>query len=181
MLREEEQELLFGLVMGFDPVHIVEVGSYHGVSAITMAFALQHCDRHILTAFGRILSFDVDETRVATARKNAETFGVADMIRFEHRSSQMLTETDMPTDIGLFFVDGDHHRDAARADIKFATSVCRRVLVHDAVHDPEVHEVCEEFGQRPDLTLTYLRRENAGFALLTSRGPLARYQRKGNT
>jgi predicted O-methyltransferase YrrM len=122
---------------------IVEIGSYHGRSAIVLASAAPHAgevvaiDPHAGSDRGpQEIAADAGrgDADHAAFRANLEAAGVADRVRHVRRlSGEALAEVDGP--LSLLYVDGAHRFAPARDDIRHwggRVAPGGTMLVHDA-------------------------------------------------
>ena len=108
---------------------ILEIGTFCGKSAITMALALADAERP-----GPVVSVDTDPRAVILAHDYIKAHGVADRVILVCQSVTRFLAAVPSFRPSLVFVDGDHSADAVRADLD-ALSPCvlpgTLVLFHD--------------------------------------------------
>jgi predicted O-methyltransferase YrrM len=113
----------------FAPGAILEVGTYCGRSAITMATALTDAQRR-----GPVLSIDTDPGAIILAHRYARAHGMEDKVVLVCQSLERFLEA-VPTFRPSFvFVDGDHSEHGVRSDLEALRSCLlpgALVLFHD--------------------------------------------------
>jgi hypothetical protein len=105
---------------------ILEIGTFHGKSAVLMALALKDANTNTL-----IYTLEVQKASIRAAAAQAAASGVADRIVFVRGTSDAFARASPWLRPALTFVDGDHRR----ADIE----------VRPTVHDSWVARECD-FG-----------------------------------
>ena len=93
-----EGRLLEVLVFALRPQRVLELGTYSGYSAVSMA--------RVLPPGGRIDTCEVDETHAAVARRYLEEAGVADRVTI-HLGPALETIAGLEGEFDLIFVDAD--------------------------------------------------------------------------
>ncbi|MEM7700124.1 MAG: O-methyltransferase [Verrucomicrobiota bacterium] len=96
---EHDGRLLRILVQSMQAKNVIEIGTSTGYSAIWMALGLKSTGGHLTT-------YEIDAERAATARKNFEASGMADLVTLiEGDAHELVTELEEPID--LLFLDAD--------------------------------------------------------------------------
>jgi predicted O-methyltransferase YrrM len=111
-LRSEDALKLYELAYFVDGP-ILEIGSYHGKSAIVMATAARDSGRR-----AKVYSLDVDGSALRAARKAAADHGVADRVTFVRGTARAFFRAWRAFEPSLVFVDGDHTYAGVRGDLK---------------------------------------------------------------
>jgi predicted O-methyltransferase YrrM len=120
----------------FAPGPILEIGAFHGKSAILMSKAARDG-----ATGATVLSVDVDAQALNAARTQAAAHGVTDGIVFFRGSVGALLRTASGLRPGLVFIDGDHSRAGVLSDLE---ALRPRVpdgallLFHDYYRTPEM-------------------------------------------
>ncbi len=97
----------------FAPGPILEIGAYHGKSAILMCNAARDGGTG-----ATVLSVDVDGHALDAARAQAARHGVTDGIVFFRGSVEALLRTASGLRPGLVFIDGDHSHAGVLRDLE---------------------------------------------------------------
>ena len=131
-LRREDVLKLYELAY-FANGSILEIGSYHGKSAIIMAGAARDSG-----CGATVFSLDVDTNALRPARKAAADQGVADNVIFVRGSVRAFFRAWRGFEPSLVFVDGDHSYRGVSRDLQVLRSRVPRgamILFHD-FNDP---------------------------------------------
>jgi predicted O-methyltransferase YrrM len=127
LFTERHAWMLYGLVRWLRPETVVEVGSYHGFTALHLLQALEDNDR------GQLFCIDdyslADST--ATIHNAAQECGLGHRLRLVSGNSR---EVEWPRRIDLAYIDGDHSLDGCLADCNKAIergATC--IAIHDTV------------------------------------------------
>jgi predicted O-methyltransferase YrrM len=110
-LRREDAEQLYGLAAS-TPGPILEIGTYHGKSAVLMALAVKTAKRNTT-----LFSLDIDPRALVLAQRHAASFAVADTIVFVRGTSQAFARAYPHLRPTLTFVDGDHSARGGHSDL----------------------------------------------------------------
>lgn len=112
---------------------ILEIGTYHGRSAVLMALA--RADAGI---DGHIYTIDVERASIAAAQTQARAHGVAETIVFIRGTSAAFVAAYPTLRPSLTFVDGDHARAGVEADLAALAPIVpeRGVLLFHDFNDP---------------------------------------------
>jgi predicted O-methyltransferase YrrM len=144
-LRPEDAAKLYELASE-SPGPIVEIGTYHGKSAVLMALAARDAG-HDVTVY----TLEVDPTFIAAAARQAERLGVAERILFVRGTSRSLARAYPRLEPSLTFVDGDHTRRGTRRDLvalERLVPVGGFVLFHDFSDPRNDDSGCSEVDVR---------------------------------
>ena len=131
-LRPEDALKLYELAY-FAEGSILEIGSYHGKSAIIMGGAARDSGRG-----ATVYSLDVDANVLRAARRAAADQDVADHVVFVRGSARAFFRAWRGFEPSLVFVDGDHSYRAVSRDLEVLRSRVPRgalILFHD-FNDP---------------------------------------------
>ena len=155
-LRPEDADKLWELARSASGP-ILEIGTYHGKSAVLMALALKDAGS------GAVLyTLDVDARALRSAQAAAETHGVADRIVFVRGTSAALAGAYPHLRPALTFVDGDHSQAGVERDLAALEALVPdggRLLFHD-YHDPRNEDPgCEIVKVRPAVAGSWVVRD----------------------
>ena len=120
----------------FAPGPILEIGAYHGKSAILMCNAARDGGTG-----ATVLSVDVDGHALDAARAQAARHGVTDGIVFFRGSVEALLRTASGLRPGLVFIDGDHSHAGVLRDLEALEPRVpdgALLLFHDYYRTPEM-------------------------------------------
>jgi predicted O-methyltransferase YrrM len=92
---------------------ILEIGTYCGKSAITMATAISDAGRR-----GPVVSVDTDPGAIMLAHRYAQAHGVQQEVVFVCQSADRFIEAVPAFRPSLVFVDGDHSAEGVRVDLE---------------------------------------------------------------
>lgn len=127
-LRDEDVLKLYELGrLAAGPV--LEVGSYHGKSAVVLASAIRAAG-----GAGPLVSVDIDPDALAGARRGVRDRGLADLVVFVRGTLQALFRAYPELRPGFVFVDGDHSLAGVRRDLETLEAILPTgalVLFHD--------------------------------------------------
>ena len=156
-LTDGESEKLAELASGRS---VLEVGSYHGYSAIlaTLAGARHvvavdvHAVADTLRPGSSAVVYDEFPPFSVTMRRNLRVYGVRDRVTIVAGRSQIVLPAlaELGTRVDLVFVDGDHGHDAALEDFRNGSRLLNEdgiLVAHDCDADvcPQVLEAWGEF------------------------------------
>lgn len=139
---------------------IVEIGSYRGLSTVTLALAVQEfgglvwaIDPHVGDKYG----FSMADADHLTA--NLAAFGVTDVVKQVIQQSQDAAREWKNGEIDVLWIDGDHEYDGVKGDIEAWTPFVR-MGGHVALHDisdnwPGVRRAYAELLENPDFEQVY--------------------------
>ncbi len=136
---------------------ILEIGTFHGKSAVLMALALQKAGTDTL-----IYTLEVDRASIKAAQTQAAAHGVADRIVFVRGTSDAFARAYPRFRPALTFVDGDHRRAAVEADLAILSRIvpARGVLLFHDFDDPRGEDPgCADIKVRPTVQHSWVARE----------------------
>jgi hypothetical protein len=136
---------------------ILEIGTYHGKSAVLMALAIKDAGTELL-----IYSLDVDRAAMRAAQAQAVAHGVADIIVFIRGTADAFARGYPRFRPALTFVDGDHRRAGVEADLAVLEKLVPAggtLLFHDYAGALNDDEQCEEIKVRPTIDGSWVARE----------------------
>lgn len=110
-LRSEDAAKLYELASE-SPGPILEIGTYHGKSAVLMALAARDAGRD-----ATVYTLDLDPTFIAAAAEQAERVGVAERIQFVRGTLRSFVRAYPRLEPSFTFVDGDHTRRGTQRDL----------------------------------------------------------------
>jgi hypothetical protein len=141
---------------------IVEIGSWIGASISIMAAATKDqsaplvcIDTWMNEGMSEDLSGDPHDKKKPHMGEKLSTFdafnkntaGFAGRMSKIRMDSAKLSASDLPKNIGIFFIDGDHSYRACKGDLELALSAANastRILCHDfGIHSGVTDAVCE--------------------------------------
>lgn len=131
-LRSEDADMLYELARS-TPGPILEIGTYHGKSAVLMALAGKGGYHD-----PRIFTLDVNMAVIEAATAQAEAHGVLDRIVFVRGTTGGFARAYPHLRPTVTFVDGDHSRGGVTRDLEVLEAIVPtggRLLFHD-FHDP---------------------------------------------
>ena len=99
-VSRETGTLLYLLARGMRARHIVEFGTSFGVSTIHLASASRD------NGGGRIVSSEFEPSKVARARENIATAGLADLVEIREGDALETLSRDLPEPVDLVLLDG---------------------------------------------------------------------------
>ena len=136
---------------------ILDVGTFHGKSAILMAGA-----RSDAGTDATVVSLDVDATCLHAARGHARALGVADAIVLIRGTLAAVARAYPQLRPALTFVDGDHSRAGVQRDLAVLDGLVPEdglMLFHD-FHDPRNRDPSEpEVKVAPAVTDSWVTRD----------------------
>jgi MMP 1-O-methyltransferase len=136
---------------------ILEIGTYHGKSAVLMALAVKDAGRNTL-----IFSLEVDKAAIRAATAHAQRHGVADAIVFFRATAGAFTRAYPRFQPALCFVDGDHRRQGVEADLAALAPLVPRggaMLFHDFADPLNDDPRCVEIKVRPAVEQSWVADE----------------------
>jgi methyltransferase family protein len=151
-LRSEDADKLWELARS-TPGPILEIGTYHGKSAVLMALA-----RKEIGGGGPLYTLDVDGSVLRAAKAEAGARAVADLVVFIRGTSAAFARAYPHLRPALTFVDGDHTRRGVERDLavpKALVPESGRMLFHD-FYDPGNEDL---FQVRPAVEGSWVARE----------------------
>jgi predicted O-methyltransferase YrrM len=112
---------------------ILEIGTYHGKSAVLMALAARNAGRGTV-----VYTLEVDRTAIRAAQAQAARHGVADSIVFIRATAGAFARAYPWLRPALTFVDGDHRREGVESDLAVLSSLvpAEGVLMFHDFADP---------------------------------------------
>lgn len=125
-IEPHQGEALYGLVRWFRPLHVLEIGSYHGYSTAWMAHALKQ------NGLGKLWAID-DGSGIGadlnSLQYNLERLDVNDVITLLMGKD---TEVEWPSRIDLAFIDGCHTGPAVEWDwTECVKRGAQTIILHD--------------------------------------------------
>lgn len=136
---------------------ILEVGTYHGKSAILMALAVRDAGRDVL-----VYTLDVDPTVIDNAAEQAERRGLGDRIVFTRATSAAFARAYPHLRPALTFVDGDHSRAGVERDLAALRALVPEdglILFHDFNDPQNDDDACGEIKVRPAVEASWVASE----------------------
>lgn len=167
--------LLHGLVIAVRPRVVVEIGSFKGQSAMSIAAGLQWLEEHppsqtliewnalehpapgVPPAGGTL--YCIDPVRHPDFDRMLAKFGHERRIRFIEKRADDVDPATIP-DIDLLFIDGDHSYRACKDDFDHFAPRVRPgglILIHDVFPDAIQHHAATEPWWGPNLFVRQLR------------------------
>ncbi len=108
---------------------VLEIGSYHGASTCYLGTALKQTGGRLIcvdTWKNETMPEGLQDTYDLFKKNTAPLSGVVSVRR---KRSQELTKTDIPSELQLVFIDGNHSYQSVESDVKTVASA----LVHDGI------------------------------------------------
>lgn len=136
---------------------ILEIGTYHGKSAVLMALAIRDAGSDTV-----IYSLEVDKAAIRAAEGHARTHDVADKIVFVRGTLDAFARAYPRFRPAVAFVDGDHRRAGVEADLAvLARMVPERgsLLFHDFASQSNDDPQCAEIKVRPTIQSSWVTLE----------------------
>jgi Methyltransferase domain len=136
---------------------ILEIGTYHGKSAVLMALAVRDAGHDTV-----VYSLEVDKAAIRAATQQAERHGVADGIIFIRATAGAFARAYAWLRPALTFVDGDHRREGVEADLAVLATLVPaggRILFHDFVDPLNDDPQCDEIKVRPTVEQSWVAAE----------------------
>ncbi|MEA2159155.1 MAG: hypothetical protein QOD66_1535 [Solirubrobacteraceae bacterium] len=136
---------------------ILEVGTYHGKSAVLMARAVKDAGSAAL-----LYTLEVDKAAIRAARTHAEAHQVADVIVFVRGTLNAFARANPRFRPMLTFIDGDHRRAGVEADLAVLARLVPSggvLLFHDFTDPLNDDPQCEEIKVRPAIEASWVARE----------------------
>lgn len=139
----------------FSPGPILEIGTYHGLSAAVMARSLDHSDNP-----QPIYSLDVDAAALSQARQNLSSQGLLDRVTLAEGSVRDLVRVLPDFRPTLVFVDGDHTLWGVISDLKVLQEIVPKGGIV-AMHDYEGYQNTDAYWTqvRKAVHLSWMARE----------------------
>jgi predicted O-methyltransferase YrrM len=155
-LRPEDADKLWELAHS-TPGPILEIGTYHGKSAVLMALARRDAGGDAI-----LYTLDVDLAVLSAAKAEAESRGIAERIVFVRGTSTAFARAYPHLRPALTFIDGDHSRAAVERDLAVLQTLVPeggQLLFHD-FHDPLNEDPrCDEVKVRPAVEGSWVARD----------------------
>ena len=147
---------------------ILEIGTFHGRSAIAMAMALRDAGNP-----APLVSLDVDPVALATAGENARRKGVSGRITLVRGSAAAIFRATAGFVPAVVFVDGDHSAAGAARDLRALEPHVPDggfLFLHDYAdpRDPDPAE--REYGVREAVARTWVGRQCADLGIFGAGG-----------
>lgn len=136
----EDYKFLYGFISLIKPRTILEIGTNHGGSSAAMAMALRDAG---LTG-SRIVSIDVNEGYLETAKAQLEQLGLQDYVFLRHGDSSLAFEY---SHFDIAFIDGDHTYEGVFTDFNNVKNKATYVLLHDSVQEEGSSRAVKAIGQ----------------------------------
>jgi predicted O-methyltransferase YrrM len=136
---------------------ILEIGTFHGKSAVLMALALKAAGIDT-----RIYTLEVDKASIKAAQAQATAHGVADLIVFVRSTSEAFARAYPWLRPNLTFVDGDHRRIGVEADLTVLNRLVPKggvLLFHDFDDPLNEDPNCADIKVRPAVHESWVARE----------------------
>ena len=136
---------------------ILEIGTYHGKSAVLMALALKDAGTDTL-----IYTVEVDRTAINAARAQAASHAVAEQIVFVRGTLDAFARAYPWIRPAMTFVDGDHRRAGVEADLAVLERLVPSggvMLFHDFDDPFNDDPACQEIKVRPTVQDSWVARE----------------------
>ncbi len=155
-MRPEDADKLYELA-GATNGPILEIGTYHGKSAVLMALALQDAG----TDTG-IYTVEVDMASIEAAQAQASAHGVGDRIVFVRGTAEAFAHAYPWLRPPVTFVDGDHRRAGVEADLAVLQRIVPAggiLLFHDFDDPLNDDPGCAEINVRPAVQGSWVARE----------------------
>jgi predicted O-methyltransferase YrrM len=155
-LLPEDAEKLYELARSTSGP-ILEVGTYHGKTAVLMASAMRdaECREHLYTV-------DVDRVAIKAAAAHAKAHDLADIIVFICGTLRAFARAYPHVRPALAFVDGDHSRAGVERDLAILKALVPSggALVFHDFNDPLNDDPeCEAIKVRPTVETSWVGRE----------------------
>jgi predicted O-methyltransferase YrrM len=154
-LRQADAEKLYELARA-TPGPIVEIGTFHGKSAVLMALAAKDAGRDTT-----LYTLDVDRSALRAASAEAEARGVADRIVFVRGTLAAFVRAYPHVRPELTFVDGDHTRAGVERDLAILQGIVPaggKLLFHDFDDPLNEDPACDEIRVRPAVQASWVAR-----------------------
>ncbi len=155
-MRPEDAEKLWELASATNGP-ILEIGTFHGKSAVLMALALTATGGDTL-----IYTLDVEKASINAARAQATAHGVADRIVFVRGTSDAFARACPRFRPAMTFVDGDHRRVGVEADLAVLRNIVPAagiLLFHDFEDPLNDDPDCADIKVRPTVHDSWVARE----------------------
>jgi predicted O-methyltransferase YrrM len=136
---------------------ILEIGTYHGKSAVLMARAVKDAGTDAL-----IYTLDVDKAAIRAASTQAEAQHVADVIVFLRGTLNAFARAYPRIRPSLTFIDGDHSRAGVESDLAVLKGLVPSggvLLFHDFTDPLNDDPQCHEMKVRPAIEGSWVARE----------------------
>jgi MMP 1-O-methyltransferase len=139
------------------PGPILEIGTYHGKSAVLMAHAIREAGTDTL-----LYTLEVDKASIRAATVHAKAQGVAGVIVFVRGTLNAFARAYPRLRPALTFVDGDHRRAGVEADLEVLARLVPAggvLLFHDFTDPLNDDPLCEEIKVRPAIEQSWISHE----------------------
>ncbi len=132
----ESGRLLYMLARGSNARNIVEFGTSFGVSTIHLAAAIRD------NGGGRVIGTEFEPTKVARARENLQSAGLADLVEIREGDALTTLSKGLPETIDLVLLDGHKPLYARVLDLLAPRLRSGAYIIADNV------DMCPEYVQR---------------------------------
>jgi predicted O-methyltransferase YrrM len=136
---------------------VLEIGTFHGKSAVLMALALTATGSDTL-----IYTLEVEKASINAARAQATAHSVADRIVFVRGTSDAFARAYPRFRPAMTFVDGDHRRVGVEADLAVLRNIVPAggiLLFHDFEDPLNDDPDCADIKVRPTVHDSWVARE----------------------
>jgi Methyltransferase domain len=155
-LRPEDAEKLYELAYSASGP-ILEVGTYHGKSAVLMASAIRDAERETL-----LYTLDVDRSAIEAAAAEAQAHDLASVIVFVRGTLSAFARAYPHLRPAVTFIDGDHSRVGVERDLAVLEALVPadgKLLFHDFNDPLNDDSACETIKVRPTVETSWVARE----------------------
>jgi len=155
-MRPEDADKLYELA-STTPGPILEIGTFHGQSAVLMALALQDAGSDT-----GVYTIEVDTDAIQAAQAEASAHGVGERIVFVRGTSEAFAHAYPWLRPAMTFLDGDRRRAGVEADLAVLQRIVPAggVLLFGDFDDPLNDDPgCAEIKVRPTVQASWVTRE----------------------
>jgi hypothetical protein len=155
-MRPEDADKLYELA-STTPGPILEIGTFHGKSAVLMALALQEAGSDT-----GVYTVEVDLDSIRAAQSEASAHGVGGRIVFVRGTSEAFAHAYPWLRPTMTFVDGDHRRAGVEADLAILQRIVPAggvLLFHDFDDPLNDDPGCTDIEVRPTVQASWVARE----------------------